>query len=342
MSIPSTSPTTVLLSLLFALLSAMPARALIPATSIVIDLAEQQEGTTVVRPLALRDEATVSVLIVNTVPRGVYDVVLQIDQVGMAPITLDRGATTALRDGTGAISNFYGTTMSRLDTVREEASLPAMRRAIESQLMVTAGDRLLYDSIGRLTSYRIPGSATLRPGERLVVLVRRKSIAGEAARTWTSIFTTGLRGRWLVSLGFGFPVLLNRENEYFTVRDTTDGFVIHKKGGDQSIKVIPAVFFHWLPRGSEGTEWSWSMMGGLGFDMRNAVVFLGCSITYNENITIAAGGVAHRLRQLNGKYREGGTIREDLDDEQLHEEVYRVNPFVGLSFRFSNNPFAGN
>jgi hypothetical protein len=82
-------------------------------------------------------------------------------------------------------------------------------------------------------------------------------------------------------------------------------------------------------------------MGGLGFDMHNAVVFLGMSITYNENITIAAGAVAHRLRQLNGKYSEGGRILEDLDDEQLHEEVYRINPFIGLSFRFSDNPLSG-
>lgn len=331
-----------LVPLFLSSLRANPARDLLPTTSVVIDLAEQQEGGTLVRPLAVRDEVTLSVQIINTVPRGIYDVVLQIDQVGMAPITLDRGTTTAMRDGTNTLSNYYGTALGRLDTARSEMSLPALRKEIESQLCIVGGIGALADSLNRLTSYRVPGTVTVRPGERLLVLVRRRgAAAGERDRTWTSIFTTGPRGRWLVSLGFGFPILLSEEKEYYTVRDTTNDFIIHKKEGDQSIKVIPALFFHWLPRGGEQSEWSWSMVGGLGFDMRNAVVFLGLSITYNENITIALGGVAHRLRQLNGKYSEGGRIREDLDDEQLHEEVYRVNPFVGLSFRFGENLLTG-
>jgi hypothetical protein len=340
MSISTARLAIILFPILVPALRSAPAHNPLPTTSVVIDLAEQQEGTTLVRPLAVRDEATVSVRIINSIPRGIYDVVIQIDQVGMAPITLDRGTTAAMRDGASALSNYYGTALGRLDTVRDERSLPALRGEIESQLSIVGGNGVLLDSLSRLTTYQVPGPVTVRPGERLLVLVRRKSIDGERERTWTSIFTTGARGRWLVSLGFGLPILLNREREYFTVRDTADDFIIHKKDGDQSIKVVPALFFHWLPRGGEQSELSWSLMGGLGFDMRNAVVFLGLSVTYNENITIALGGVAHRLRQLNGRYSEGGRIREDLDEDQLHEEVYRINPFIGLSFRFSENLLA--
>ncbi len=44
--------------------------------------------------------------------------------------------------------------------------------------------------------------------------------------------------------------------------------------------------------------------------------------------------------RLNGQYKEGQIVKENLTDEQLYAKEYRPHYwFFGGAFRFSSNPF---
>ncbi|HVZ41900.1 MAG TPA: hypothetical protein VHI13_21640 [Candidatus Kapabacteria bacterium] len=67
--------------------------------------------------------------------------------------------------------------------------------------------------------------------------------------------------------------------------------------------------------------------------MLAATVVFGGSLTFNQNISIAAGATALKLKRLNPQYAEGMRLEERIAPGQLHRIVYGVNPL-------SPSPFA--
>jgi hypothetical protein len=62
-------------------------------------------------------------------------------------------------------------------------------------------------------------------------------------------------------------------------------------------------------------------------------------LNYNQNLTLHVGLAAAKVNRLLTRYDVGEEIGEDLTAQQLQERVYRINPFISLSFNFSTNPF---
>jgi hypothetical protein len=144
------------------------------------------------------------------------------------------------------------------------------------------------------------------------------------------------KNKWNLSYGFAFPIMFsNDENYYVKASDSIPGkFEIKKRRDNQYIKFIPSIFLHWNPNNADENEWSYSVTGGLGFDMENPIIFAGSSVSYYNMLNFNFGLVVHKVHKLNGKYSNGELINDILDFGQLHEEFYRMNPFVGISFKF--------
>jgi hypothetical protein len=75
-------------------------------------------------------------------------------------------------------------------------------------------------------------------------------------------------------------------------------------------------------------------------DLTKPTVFGGVTRVYHENVAFTFGGMLHPIRVLADKYEKGQTIATSLDNEQLTQPAYRVNPFIALSFRFGSTPFS--
>ena len=144
------------------------------------------------------------------------------------------------------------------------------------------------------------------------------------------------KSNWKLSYGFAFPILFANDEEYFITKSDSipNMFEIKKKKDNQYINFIPSIFIHWNPYNSDELEWTYSVTGGIGFDMEKPIVFAGGSAIYHDKLNFNFGLVIHKLKKLNGKYFSGELINDILDENQLHEEFYRINPFIGLSFRF--------
>lgn len=141
---------------------------------------------------------------------------------------------------------------------------------------------------------------------------------------------------WQLSYGFAFPILFANDEEYFITKSDSipSMFEIKKKKDNQYINFIPSIFIHWNPYNNNELEWTYSVTGGIGFDMEKPIVFAGGSAIYHDKLNFNFGLVIHKLKKLNGKYYSSELINDILDENQLHEEFYRINPFIGLSFRF--------
>ncbi|NOU48195.1 MAG: hypothetical protein HOO86_14195 [Bacteroidales bacterium] len=179
---------------------------------------------------------------------------------------------------------------------------------------------------------------TLNEGEDLEITIIRKLDDG-TSKVWKVVYTTQKRGKWLTSWGFSFiGQVFNVQKLYFTKFDTSS-YVITKEENRGKLIFAPTVFFTWMPTKNLSRNFSLSYTGGLGFDMEAPTVFVGGSLTYNQNISIAIGIVAHRQEFLSGEFKENQIVKENLSKDQLHNELYTVNPFVSLIFRFGENPF---
>jgi hypothetical protein len=115
-------------------------------------------------------------------------------------------------------------------------------------------------------------------------------------------------------------------------------FRITRKSDNRDYDFAPAIFYAWMPEAWRGNYASFSLAGGLGFDLSDPVVFLGPAVTIRHNLTVVAGVVMHKERRLNGEYNVDDVISESLSEEQLHEDTYNPTWFAGLSFRFDSRP----
>ena len=134
---------------------------------------------------------------------------------------------------------------------------------------------------------------------------------------------------------------ISNENKTFFAKKTgVDSFaIIQDPTEKRKWDYIPTIMFTYLDNIGESPRFFWGISGGLGFDLKAPSVFLGLSFIYHKNLVLTTGGVMHQQKNLKGKYKLGEIVFEPLDDDQLHQKIYKPNWFVSLSFRLDKNPF---
>jgi hypothetical protein len=183
------------------------------------------------------------------------------------------------------------------------------------------------------------GSWNLHEGEELIIEIARLDDKDKKpTKVWTTVLSTGPRGRWVTTYGFAFAP--SDDDAYFSKEAGQGKYRITRETNRSIAKFLPGVFFTWLPAKRELKDLSFNVGAGLGFDATNPVVYLGPSLSWNQNIAVVAGVVVRRVNRLHGRYTEDQEIAENLNPEQLVQGTYRPSAFVALTFRFGSNPFS--
>ena len=199
---------------------------------------------------------------------------------------------------------------------------------------------MLKDSVNSLLNktQQSYGPYTLVRGEELEVKITRGT--GENKQEWTYVYSAGSRGEWQISYGFTFITQVwNPEEIFYTAEDASSGYILKKEAQRSNLIYSPSLFFTWMPATRMNKNTSYGVSGGLGYDFSKPTLFLGPTLSYNQNIKFHAGVVAHQQKVLNGQYVEGQTLSQILNETQLHKEAYRMNLYFSVSFRFDQNPF---
>jgi hypothetical protein len=298
------------------------------ARDLIVDLAEQDPGSTETRATELGDDLVI--VIRNIVPGVTYNVTVERLVIPITALDPPQQNLAPPPNDCTTPETFFEQEI-RTKTTEDEVRDLVNEYRNKTVTCPPNAQQVLEAKIQTLAVRTIPGSFELTRGEKLVVT----TVRADNGTTWTTEFSTGDRGEWRTSYGFNF---LPSENDTYFLNEESK---IQKNADRRNFDFAPSIFYSWMPREALLSNVRIGPVAGLGFDLDNPIVFGGVAITYNQNISLNLGAVMHKQTRLLGKYHEDQKLDETLDATQLVEESYSLNYFVGLSFRFSSNPFSG-
>ncbi|MGC5743105.1 hypothetical protein [Chryseobacterium sp. NFX27] len=136
--------------------------------------------------------------------------------------------------------------------------------------------------------------------------------------------------KWTTSFGANVVFLTNRS------RFTSVNNAVAENRDGKMMDLTPSIMFTFI---NNQRNFSPGFTGGLGFDFEELSVFAGGALGIGQNIILMAGIAVHKQNRPNTDYTVGQTIDSSVTSDNLNKMQYRVNPFVGISFRFDKNPF---
>lgn len=235
---------------------------------------------------------------------------------------------------------------TKFDTISSEKDLPKLIMAAEyiatesTNKVDTSGCMELTNLLNNIAyNKNVFKQTVLSISKGQVLTIKITRTGNNETKVWEYIYEAPERGRWITSYGFNYvSYLFSKPDNYFLKQvDTT--FQITEGTTRDWFDVNPTVMFSWLSSNNELSNWNFSLTGGLGLNIQDPSVLIGAGLLYNQNIGINIGITGHRLQKLHSKYTPDEIIKENLEPDQLHQNVLRVNPYINFSFRFSENPF---
>ncbi len=172
----------------------------------------------------------------------------------------------------------------------------------------------------------------VKQNEKITITVKRPD---DPSKTWSLIAKSNPAGFWKTTYGFALASQAFAQSEEFYLNGNN---VITRSNDKGKIDYMPAVFFTYIPFKHLDQWASPGLTAGLGVDFNvNPVLFLAFSLTHKENLGIQVGLSAYQLQYLKGRYKENDVIGEaNFDENNLHRKLFRINPFVALSFNITN------
>jgi hypothetical protein len=236
---------------------------------------------------------------------------------------------------------------SKLDKVKDKACIEQINSLIE---ISTYSKQLLFDLKNNQTiSIKVVKKYTTQKTKIDTTII------------WTKTFKTPLKSPWHIMYGFTFvPNLMNPEKTYFCKADTSGKLFtitpLNNQKKDFWKNISPTIMIQWAPMTKYSfTKHAWralfsnefyqiGFVGGLSLNFASDAsvvnIMAGPSFVIADNISLSGGVVFTQKNVLNGKFKEGDVIKQDLDFAMLHEKKYMFEWFLSMAIRFDTNPFA--
>ncbi len=142
---------------------------------------------------------------------------------------------------------------------------------------------------------------------------------------------------WTTTLGANAVVFRNRSK--FISQEKDGAHTVAEVQDNKAIELMPSIMFTLM---NNHNNVSFGYTGGLGFNFEELAVFTGLSLAIGQNIILTGGVAVHKQNRPNNDYSIGQIIESSVTAENLNQQQYCFNPFIGLSFRFDKNPFKSN
>ena len=285
----------------------------------------------------------VSVVVQNKLPTVRYDISVRRETIPIAALAAEGIGDLAVRRGESALKDpCEGLTeaATALQQATTESEVPSRRAVLEALLAKGQCTRPDVEAPARTlvaATSQTFGPYTLKRGERLIVTISRPAPEGQTV-TWTLTLSTEPRGEWLTM--FGVSLFPNRDDHFVTKAVEGGGFRVVDNDPGWSLDVPTAsVYFSWLSAKQRHRDWTWGPSVGLGLSGTSLSVSGGIAINYNQNIGFVLGVGVTSQEKLRGRYRDDPNVPENLEEDQLHDTVYRPMPMVAVTLRFDRNPF---
>lgn len=295
------------------------------------------EDESIVR--TIKPNTTYRVKLRNVLPRQETRYSVRVENVDthVAPLSFPGSDSQSAKALGGAGCPELTAQVDAMRFAETEESVGIARRRIEHALpqCADAAVKSAARSILALTELD-PGNESYEvgaEGELRVVVVR-----GE--REWRTTFRTPRSRNWFLSYGFTFAQNDDRKFYLASSGDAATPFRVDRMVNDDRLDFAPAVLFTWKPEWTDWDELALGLTAGLDADVTDPQLFLGPSVLFNRNVALVGGATMHKVARLAGEYRENQLLTSTVAEDKLHDRVYRLGYFFGLSFRFDKSPFA--
>jgi len=169
----------------------------------------------------------------------------------------------------------------------------------------------------------------LHQGEIVTVTIKRKF----DDYTWVYKYNSGSRGKWLTTTGF--LIIPNNDKEYFSKENANGTFNITRKKNQDDYDPALGIFYTWISgKQMHHLNYRFGPTAGLGIDTNDFVVFAGATMFINDNVSFTLGPIVHKQKRLEGEFKLNQDIKESLSNDALTEDVYKLNYFAAVTFRF--------
>jgi hypothetical protein len=284
-------------------------------------------------------------LVKNYAPAGNYDAISIIIENVKIPVLPNAGSIVLNNKIIKTNETFSGDAQCELDTLIDDLSrIDSEKKVLQfwntidfSSYNCSQEDKERFKlKFNAMTSW-FSHELTVEKDQKIVVTIKKLVGDEPVTRTWT--YETPQRGAWITSYGFNFVSrIISEEQHYFVSRIPGDtSYIISEERDPEKVSIAASIMFSWVPNKKQKIPFSFS--GGLGADTENLSVFAGGAFVINYNIFLNLGMAGHYKWDLLGKYDIDETVLDELEFSQLHEKVFAFNPYVGIAFRFADNPF---
>ncbi len=223
-----------------------------------------------------------------------------------------------------------------LEKAADEAAVGTIVRKVNTAL--AAGTCTLPAQVDKIkewlakTTVIVPGAFVAHSGVEIILTALRDE------KIWTMVVSGGERGQWLTT--YGVSIVPSKDERYF-LKPVGDKFKVTAEQEVDDLRMIPSVYFSWLPRKRMLGDFAFGPTAGLGLSKSKPAVFAGFGLTYNWNLAFIGGLAVSPHTVLNGRYKADDELSETVADDQLNREVYKPTWVVAVTFRFAGNPFGG-
>lgn len=204
-------------------------------------------------------------------------------------------------------------------SIKTDATLQDKLNTEEKNSTPKSNDEVEIGNItfGRNTELTITISADDDPKERIYIIKTKTN--------WS----------WTTTFGANAIFFSNRNK--FISQEANDGTQQVAEVRDRKqMELMPTIMFTFM---NNHNDFPFGVSGGLGVNFEEISVFSGISLGIGQNIILTGGVGVHKQTRPNSIYSVGQAIDSSVTIDNLNESQYRVNPFIGISFRLDKNPF---
>ena len=287
------------------------------------------------------DPGFVEVILENRVPDLRYDVVVRLEAVPVAAISIE--GLGPIGGSQRELSGACEPLAAAITTLRQSTAESHVRDNVVALDALLAEGRCTDTAV--VTAARAVRNATqptvaaveLKAGDRLTVTITRPASEGRVM-TWTLVLATEARREVITTFGFSFVGTTDRGAH--TVPTPSGTFAIVEDRTEFSLETpVPSVYFSLVGAGRHRRTWTVSPTVGFGLGTDAPTMFVGASLTYETLFSITAGAAATQRRRLLDRYSPGQELTADLDADQLTGTSYGPSWFIAATVRFASNPF---
>lgn len=325
--------------------------------TLTLDLAKTNPGASYTQTITPQEIKEIT--LENAFVTGVYSISIEEQILETKPFIIIEGG---IRYTKCKNQDEFDALVKEVKTVKFESNIPKIKEKLKNFCNKT-GANICEDLIEQAKEIKsnmtkvvkVSEPIDLERGEMVTITVKRDT------NTWVFTYKTKPINQWSVLWGFTYiPNWLSSPDHFFAKADSGNAYIVTKQSNEELINKIftnitPTLMFTYKSTDKfrfnskdlvkaifSNHFYQLGLTGGISLDLSNPTAMISPSIIFGDNLSLNAGIVFTQKYILDGRYKAGDRIFENLTFEQLHEKQYMPEFFLSIAFRFDKNIFSSS